>query len=257
MIKLIALVTMLIDHVGAAFFGYEGLRVIRIFARCIGRFSMPLFAYCIARSFDHYSKNGNLKKYFRNLAILGVVSQYPFWIFCQIGVERKINFDFFDFFNFGKDGIFGDLNICFTWILSVLLLWAFSKLTFELNKKNVFYFCLLVGVILCSIFIPVDYGIYGVLFVVGFYLFSFKIDSPILLLLFSIFNYFVFCWEYMKCFVGSDYQCILGLFAVFFAVYLQKSKLDFRIPKGIFYFFYPIHLVVLALVQYGFLHKIF
>ena len=49
MIKLLALLTMLIDHIGVIL-----LKDIIIF-RLIGRLAMPLYAYCIARGF-YFSK---------------------------------------------------------------------------------------------------------------------------------------------------------------------------------------------------------
>ena len=45
MIKLFALITMVIDHIGLVFFPNV------IIFRIIGRLSMPLFAYCVARGY--------------------------------------------------------------------------------------------------------------------------------------------------------------------------------------------------------------
>ena len=52
MIKLIAAVCMLVDHIGYIFFPEQ------LIWRLIGRISMPLFAYSIARGYE-YSRQKN------------------------------------------------------------------------------------------------------------------------------------------------------------------------------------------------------
>ena len=55
-LKIIALITMLIDHIGLVFF--PGIEIFRI----IGRISFPIFAFMIAEGCEHTE---NKKKYFR------------------------------------------------------------------------------------------------------------------------------------------------------------------------------------------------
>ncbi|HHW67627.1 MAG: hypothetical protein PWP07_461 [Epulopiscium sp.] len=69
-LKIIAIITMLIDHIGYVFFPD------RIELRIIGRISFPLFAYCIAVGFLYTS---NIKKYILRLAAFSILSQ-PFYV---------------------------------------------------------------------------------------------------------------------------------------------------------------------------------
>ncbi|NLM13522.1 MAG: fimbrial assembly protein [Epulopiscium sp.] len=69
-LKLIALVTMLIDHIGHVFFPDK------IVLRIIGRISFPLFAYCIVVGFLYTT---NIKKYALRLGIFSILSQ-PFYV---------------------------------------------------------------------------------------------------------------------------------------------------------------------------------
>lgn len=67
--QLVAMVTMLIDHLGKVFF--PDLVVLRI----IGRIAFPLYAYGIVKGFMHTSSR---KRYLQRLAILAAISQLPY-----------------------------------------------------------------------------------------------------------------------------------------------------------------------------------
>ena len=76
-IKMIALVTMTVDHI-AGVFGWEGWNVLPFnadFLRYIGRVSYPIFAFCIVSGWKY---THNREKYFSRLALCAVVSQIPF-----------------------------------------------------------------------------------------------------------------------------------------------------------------------------------
>lgn len=135
LLKVIAFLTMLIDHVGYMFFPNEAIW------RIIGRISFPLFAYCLVIGF---LKTKNLRKYFLRLGIFAAVSQAPY-VFC-----------------FYPDAPTLHLNIGFTLLLG---LWAL----YALQRKKFFQFA---GAVLLSLFPAVEYGIYGVLLIaaMGFFI---------------------------------------------------------------------------------------
>ncbi len=69
-IKIIAVVSMTIDHIGGAFFPqYPAFR-------WIGRIAFPLFCYCLTVGMMY---TGDIKKYLFRLGAFAVISQ-PFWI---------------------------------------------------------------------------------------------------------------------------------------------------------------------------------
>lgn len=68
-IKLIAIITMTIDHIGAVFFSEL------IIFRIIGRIAFPLFVYSMMIG---YFNTHNLKKYILRLFLIGVISQIPY-----------------------------------------------------------------------------------------------------------------------------------------------------------------------------------
>ena len=68
-LKLIAVVTMVTDHIGAYLFPNVML------FRMIGRISFPIFAFMIV---EGYFRTGNLRKYIGRLLLFAILSEIPF-----------------------------------------------------------------------------------------------------------------------------------------------------------------------------------
>ncbi len=68
-LKLIALISMVFDHVGDNFFPDQ------VWMRAIGRIAMPIFAFCIAEGFGH---TRDKTKYLLRMLLFGVISEAPF-----------------------------------------------------------------------------------------------------------------------------------------------------------------------------------
>ena len=68
-LKLIAVVTMFIDHIGSIIFPHI------MFLRIIGRISFPIFAFLIVNGYRH---THNLKKYLLRLAAFAIISEIPY-----------------------------------------------------------------------------------------------------------------------------------------------------------------------------------
>lgn len=72
LIKIVAMVSMLIDHIGVIFYPQVG------WLRVIGRIAFPIFAYGIAMGF-HYTRDR--KMYALRLLIFSIISQVPYmWL---------------------------------------------------------------------------------------------------------------------------------------------------------------------------------
>lgn len=81
-IKLIAIITMVIDHSNYFF-------IKNIILNFIGRIAFPLFAYQVVVG---YSKTKSLKKYVFRMFIFALISQIPFYLFIKaIGGDFAIN----------------------------------------------------------------------------------------------------------------------------------------------------------------------
>ena len=133
-IKLIAILSMTVDHVGSAFFPeYPAFR-------WIGRIAFPLFCYCmtVGMLYTH-----DIKKYALRLGAFALISQ-PFWILA-----------------FHADDIAGNLlnlNIFFTLLVSLLSVWGFKE------KK---WWLFAAGLILLNV-INFDYAMTGLILMLIF-----------------------------------------------------------------------------------------
>lgn len=139
-LKIIAIISMLIDHIGHIFFPE-----VMIF-RIIGRIAFPIFAYVLAEGF-HYTKD--VKKYLLRLGLFALLSEIPY-----------------DLAIMGSVLEFSHQNVFFTLFFGVLMLYVMSRI------KNVImqYAVVLVAILLCQ-FLHTDYSNIGVLLVFIFYVF--------------------------------------------------------------------------------------
>jgi len=214
-LKIIAVVAMLIDHIGAYFF--PDILAFRI----IGRIAFPIFAFFIAEGWKHTRSR---KKYFLILCIFAIVSQVPYYFL-------KTSFQ---------------LNILFTFILSIGIIYFIERfkensVSSMLGTAGVFLLSL-VGYILGII----DYGLFGVLIPVVFYFIYLKwlkfVLVGTLLTLISLENII---------FSGLTFENSIQLFSLFSLILLilyngEKGKINF---KYFFYIFYPVHLAVIWLIK--------
>ena len=113
-LKIIAMVTMLIDHIGYLLF--PTIKILGI----IGRISFPIFAFMVAEGYFYTRKKLN---YFLNIFLLGIICQAVFFI-----AERSLY-----------------LNILLTFSLSIFCLFFVERFC---HKKNFFNFLYLILVIL-------------------------------------------------------------------------------------------------------------
>ncbi len=210
-LKIIAIITMFIDHVGYAILGKFS------FLNYIGRIAFPIFAFQIS---EGYTYTRNLKKYFLRLFIFAIVSQIPFMLFGKI-----ISNDF-------------TLNIFFTLLLGLISIYIYDK-----SK------CKIVGIIsailigFLSEFAHCDYGFYGVAIIFLFYVFKNDImKSSIAFMIATSIKYLIPIIKYGFHDVYLYLLICTLLPIVFISLYNGKKGKD---TKYLLYLFYPIHLLLI------------
>ena len=205
-LKIIAILLMIIDHIGVVFFPEQPVW------RIIGRLAFPLFAYQLAVGFQY---TRDRKRQLTYLMIFAMVSQSPYMMAIGVTLENL------------------SLNVFFTFVLSYafMMLWAMKKrVTFAIALALLF------------LTLPaVDYGIYGILLPVGFYLLRNHPSLQVLLLVMA---------TLAKAFVGSPLQSF-AIFAIPLVLVVSLFKLpQVKLSKWFFYVFYPVHLAILVGVSY-------
>ncbi len=220
---MIAVVTMVIDHIGLFFFPEH------IFLRYIGRLAFPLFAWLIANGAYH---THNIHAYLWRLLGLAFLAQIPFTLANQ-QVGSPINYT----------------NVVFTLFLGLLAIMFI--------KKNCNKWLGLVA-ILASCFISIvifsDYGAAGVLSVVAFYLFYnnklLTVISQIMIIgVMPRIIYFLETYTHtpLKDFYMDSQMEIYGLLALVF-ILLYNNKQGIK-AKYLFYVFYPLQYIVIYCIN--------
>lgn len=218
-LKGIAAALMLTDHVGAILLPEVPV------LRCVGRLAFPIFAFFIAEGYDHTRDFG---RYFRRLAILAVVSEIPF------NLENGAVFDP------------ARQNVLWTFCLALLTLRGLEELRRETGGAR-YLGC---GAALAAGFaagelLRVDYGGWGVLSVVLFYLCrQGRYARPGLLAGMMVLN--GLCIGSMKTAVFGI-QVPIQIFAVAALplLWLYNGRPGAKGWRWAFYVFYPAHLLVL------------
>lgn len=231
LLKIIALIAMFIDHTGVILDMYSYSTVLRL----IGRIAFPIYAFLIAEG-CFYTKN--IKKYMFRLFIFGVISQLPFVLF-----TGNIN------------NLFKHLNVFFTLALGVLCIYSYNvvntKITREVLKRIIIVFSCYYILILAER-LNTDYGALGVLLIYCLYLckstsvnlYQLKIRQLLILSLFILLSYMPSTRYGMYMFIGGSISLI--------PIMLYNGEKGKSFKWG-FYAFYPIHLLLLALIRYLFL----
>ena len=214
-IKIIAVVSMTIDHIGGAFFPqYPAFR-------WIGRIAFPLFCYCLTVGMMY---TGDIKKYLLRLGAFAVISQ-PFWILA-----------------FNSDDIIGNifnLNIFFTLIVSLLGAWGFKE------RK---WWLLILALILLNV-INFDYAMTGLILILIFYLCRNKpwLGAAVYTLTYlPALNGNMADPLALKIGGHAIGFEIFALLALPF-IYIQTNS-GLKIPKWFFYIYYPVHLFAIYLI---------
>ena len=215
-LKIIAIISMFIDH-----FGHQLFPQIQIF-RIIGRIALPIFAYMIAEG-CFYTKNR--LKYLLHLLVLGLGCQMVFYF------------------------VSGSLyqGILLTFSLSIVCIYSID---YFIKKKNIISFFIafltILAVIFLSCILPIifkengfqfDYGVLGVFLPVAIYYFKDKLLKLLIMIL-------------MICLLTLEYGNIMlySFMAIPFLL-LYKGKRGKYNLKYLFYIFYPVHLIVIFLLD--------
>lgn len=218
-LKLIACLTMLIDHI--TFVCIPQTSALYIVGRSIGRIAFPIFAFLIVEGF-FYTKD--LKKYMLRLGIAAVLSEVPF-----------------DMMGYGRFFSFLGQNVLWTLLLGLITIaimdYVKTKAPGDVFKYNLFSCIAIICFGGLSIMIGTDYSVFGVMLVVGFYVFRQKkvFAMIMMLVLVIVFQSIVTLLE------------ALGLLAFIF-IFLYNGKKGVN-DHHIMYAFYPIHMLVLGIIN--------
>lgn len=177
--------------------------------RIIGRIAFPIFAYTLVEGFVY---THDVFKYMKRLGVLALLSEIPF-----------------DLAFFGTPLEFGHQNVFFTLFLGILMLYLLINTPSTFRKM-----VLVIAMFLLSEFLRTDYSSMGLLMILVYYYFREK--KLIKYIGIAIIN--IFLMGYIQSYA------ILALIPIMFHNRQQGPKC-----KTFFYGFYPVHLLVLFILN--------
>lgn len=214
-LKIIAVITMTIDHVGAVLLPqYPILRV-------IGRIAFPIYCFLLVNGLIY---TRNLKKYMGRLALFALISEV-----------------FFDKTLFGKFIYLQAQNVFFTLLIGIIMLACIDRV--RRNKYAKYRFIVLSGflegiilVIACmaAYFLYTDYSLFGILIIYGFYALR---NHKVRLVFFQTFINFLL----------SPVEIFASIALI--PIFLYNGEKGNTAFKWWFYIYYPLHLLVICIIK--------
>ncbi len=236
-LKMIALVTMLIDHIGAGILGrylsmyginsldtsqaeaveqwmaqYGSLYSTYVIMRMIGRLAFPIYCFLLVEGFTHTK---NQLQYANRLLLFAAISEVPFDLMVK-----------------GKILEFEHQNVFFTLFLGLMAMygiqWAEEHEVWGNFKKQLCKFAVTIACMAVAQMITTDYAAIGVLCITALYLFRKKKLYQVMA------GCIAFSWE-------------MTAPLAFIPIWFYNGKRGWNL-KYFFYLFYPVHLLLLYLV---------
>lgn len=219
-LKMIAILTMLIDHTAAILlteyppamqplfvFHNRGYSLYRI-CRDVGRVALPIFCFLLVEGFQH---TRNRRKYGLSLFLFACISEIP-WNFMHTNT-----------WTYEKQNVF------FTLFLGYL---AFCAIEYFWEKPSLQMVCVL-GLLGASVFLNADYGWRGYVFLLIMY--WFRNEKAAQAIVGSSWLYY----EWKACFAFISINLYNG----------QRGFIRGKAAKYFFYAFYPVHITILVLLR--------
>lgn len=214
-LKLIACLSMFIDHLGAVCFsGMMGFRI-------IGRLAFPIYCFLLVEGAVH---THDMKKYILRMGIFALISEVPF----DLAFYHRLVYT-------------GHQNVFFTLGLGLLAIWFLEHPIEQLDIPDVLYKLLvIIAVGLIAEFFNTDYGFTGIAVICIFYYLRGQpqLKYPIAAILLAAMG-------------GVEFYAVLALIPIL--LYNGQRGRQTKVMQYGFYIFYPAHLLLIAALYHLFI----
>lgn len=281
LLKLIAIISMLIDHIGAYLF-YSGNDLFSSQAidimRAIGRMALPIFVFFLVVG---YKKTKDIKKYISRMHIFAIISQIPFILaFTYDNYNIYENFScikydyksllfiipmivFYYILILNRKFNISLIYVSIAWLITPITLGVNGYLLLTNNNLNIFYE-LGIGLILFEYFNLIRtkykdkiimYVVIGIAAIISFYyigkIANYEYDAIALMIALYLTQgskYYqaiiISIWGYYLYNWDITNVLFVVLSAILLVTYNGKKGANL---KYLFYTFYPVHITILAI----------
>lgn len=228
-LKLIAILAMLIDHIAWAFVPLgSGWGQVMHF---IGRITAPTMCFFIAQGYRH---TRSLPRYVTRLAVFALISQLPF-----------------AYYNTARAGLF-PLNMIYTLTMGLLAIYFFDTIHDESKRW-------MAVILIMFLSLPADWSMIGVAFCLAFYaleedqtrLTAIIVAMAVMLVSLQTLVEMTEGRTFVEAFSRSWFHSGI-IVSLFLLRRYNGQRGGGSWGRWLFYAFYPLHLVVLALLRWRF-----
>ncbi|RVU55710.1 TraX family protein [Anaerosphaera multitolerans] len=230
-LKIIAIIAMLLNHLGSGFKIGISHPYLYLFTETIGKLTFPIMAFLLVEGFYH---TRNFKKYALRLAVFWIISIVPFKLYF---FENR-PFIFTDLFN----------NIMFTLLMGLLMMYCLQK------YKNFSFIIVLIFMFLTSFS---DWGIFGIIIIFCYYNIKdevLKVVNPTIFVALPTIIITLLAKVSDPSFSSIYVIEGIGMAGIFLTIPLllkyngERGYSPNWVKYG-FYLFYPLHLTVLLIIR--------
>ena len=243
-LKIIAIISMLIDHTTVALYEVIPGEMWNLYdiGRWIGRTAFPLFCFMIVEGYYHTRSKW---RYLGSLVVLAIVSEIPF--------DALIA-------NNGFVLEYSSQNVFFTLALglfAIIIIDGINEKVENIIFSKLLQFVVFLLILFASLQLSADYGIVGVVLILFIYYFErmqtglVKIDERFAddKTKFVLAGMAVLIWLISYDLLAGRVSESFGFPAVILIMLYNGQRGNYKIPKYVFYFFYPVHLIILCLIR--------
>lgn len=249
-LKIIAIIVMIIDHIGTYFIGFLNTDLYYIF-KSVGRTAMPIFVYLLIQGFFHTK---DIKKYIFRIFCLATITQI---VLLCMGIINELKFQWY------SNGVNNYLGILYSYTLSLILLAVINNKKIFPKLGNILNIIIkiisIIGIMLIYIFVKIEFDLRIPFMFLGLYavekifmdkenkiLFSkreFKTNTE--KIIYILFITLVLGASLLMSYYNPGYKYAL-LFAIIpIALYNGKRGKKSKIIQTSFYAIFPIQHVIL------------
>lgn len=213
-LKIIALVTMIIDHATHMFVDYGSNQTLYLIGRGIGRLAFPIYCFLIVEGFYH---TRSVLKYALRLFLFALISEIPF-----------------DLAFYGTIFYRGHQNVFFTLFLGVVMMYLIQTARTKVSQgqavlQTLVLFASYAVVFAAAFFLQADYGLNGIILILLMFIFHGNRASVAIVDVM------------MNLLMGGNIQYAGALSAIPISFYNGKKGISL---KYFFYAIYPLHLLL-------------
>lgn len=239
-LKIIAIIAMVIDHLGVIFlknperplyWSSEYTQSLLQITEVIGMTTFPIFSYLMVQGLEY---TRNINKWIASLFFLSIVSAIPYYFLFNVYNNTEGAMVLID--------VLPVNNIFFTLTVSLIML-KFLQSTKSASMSALYLLLAMIATYYS------DWGLVGPILI--YFLYMFKSASSTIIV-FSIFYYSLVVnisgvWNSIDSFAAIGF--LIPAILLFF--YNNKQEKHSNTVKWFFYWFYPAHLAILAILEYS------